>query len=328
MNLGTLGLFALPCAFGVVAGFNDGGSLLASFTSGRVISPRSAALLLLVVPLGPLVVGTAVAETIGVSIVDLPALGRLAFVGVVGVAIVVVLVSWGLRAPTSMTLALVGAMVGWALVAGASIRWAGVARVVVGIPLSVLGGGLLALLLYRLVRGLLGAQAHRRMLLLARLQIASAAFQAFAYGANDMAKTMGLVAVARVLSDPKSPISFHDALPLGLAYASFACGAVVGGWRLARRVGFGIYRVRPVQAMAEQMAAGAVVAALAAGGAPVSSTQTINGALVGVGAAVRASAIRWGVVREMVASWFVTLPLAIIAAGLLRYTLTAAGMPR
>jgi len=130
------------------------------------------------------------------------------------------------------------------------------------------------------------------------------------------------------LSDPRSQISFHDALPLGLAFASFACGAVIGGWRLARRVGFGIYRVRPVQAMAEQLAAGAMVAALAVGGAPVSSTQTINGALIGVGAAVRASAIRWGVVREMVASWFVTLPLALLLAGLLRYGLSASGAVR
>jgi inorganic phosphate transporter, PiT family len=328
LSPGALGLFALPCIFGVVAGFNDGGSLLASFTSGRVISPRSAALLLLVVPLGPLVVGTAVAETIGRSIIDLPSLGPITFIGVVGVAIVVVLISWGLRAPTSMTLALVGSMVGWALAAGVEVRWAGVSRVVIGIPLSVFGGGLLALLLYRSVRGLLGGQSHRQMLLLARLQIASAAFQAFAYGANDMAKTIGLVAVARVLSDPRSQISFHDALPLGLAFASFACGAVIGGWRLARRVGFGIYRVRPVQAMAEQLAAGAMVAALAVGGAPVSSTQTINGALIGVGAAVRASAIRWGVVREMVASWFVTLPLALLLAGLLRYALSASAAVR
>jgi PiT family inorganic phosphate transporter len=324
----ALGLLAVPCVFGLVAGFNDGGSLLASFTSGRVIGPRSAVLLLLVVPLGPLVVGSAVAQTIGVSIVDLPTMGSVAFVGIVGVAVLVVLISWGLRAPTSMTLALVGAMVGWALGAGVEVRWAGVARVVVGIPLSVVGGGLLALILYRLVRTLLGGQAHRRMLLLARLQIASAAFQAFAYGANDMAKTVGLVAVARVLSDPGTRISFQDALPLGLAYASFACGAVFGGWRLARRVGFGIYRVRPVAAMAEQLAAGVMVAALAAGGAPVSSTQTINGALVGVGAAVRASAIRWGVVREMVASWFVTLPLALLLAGLLHLGLLAGGAAR
>jgi inorganic phosphate transporter, PiT family len=328
LSLTGVGLIGVACAFGLVAGFNDGGSLLASFTSGRVISPRFAMVLLLAVPLGPLVVGTAVAQTIGVSIVDLPALGNGAFVGIVGISMLVVLASWWLRVPTSMTLALVGAMVGWALGAGAPVRWAGVTRVLIGIPLSVVGGGVLALVLYRLVRGLLGSQAHERMLLLARLQVVSAAFQGFAYGANDMAKTIGLVAVARVLTDPGTRLSFHDAFPIVVAFASFACGAAVGGWRLARRVGFGIYRVRPVAAMAEQFAAGGMVAALAAAGAPVSSTQTINGALIGVGAAVRASAIRWGVVREMVASWFVTLPLAVVLAGLVRFGFSVAAAPR
>ncbi|MFI5282610.1 MAG: inorganic phosphate transporter [Candidatus Dormibacterales bacterium] len=328
MSWTAFGLFGVASAFGLVAGFNDGGSLLASFTSGRVISPRLAVVLLLAVPLGPLVVGTAVAQTIGVSIVDLPALGARAFVGIVGVSILVVLASWALRVPTSMTLALVGAMVGWALGAGDHVQWRGVARVLVGIPLSVIGGGVLALVLYRLVRVLLGNQAHERMLVLARLQIASAAFQAFAYGANDMAKTIGLISVARTLTDGGRPIDFHDAVPIAVAFGSFALGATVGGWRLARRIGFGIYRVRPVAAMAEQFAAGAVVAALAVAGAPVSSTQTINGGLVGVGAAVRASAIRWGVVREMAASWFVTLPLAFVMAGLVRFALSVAGASR
>jgi inorganic phosphate transporter, PiT family len=324
VNLDAGLLLGVAAVFGLVAGFNDGGSLLASFTSGRVISPRLATVLLLAVPLGPLVIGPAVAQTIGVSIIDLPALGKTAFVGVVSVAVVVVLMSWTLRIPTSMTLALVGAMIGWALSSGDGIIWAGVTRVLVGIPLSVVGGGLLASALYGSLRRLMGNQAHERMLLLARLQIISAAFQAFAYGANDMAKAVGLVSVARALSNSGAQVSFHGALPVVVAFASFACGAVLGGWRLARRVGFGIYRVRPVEAMAEQFAAGAVVAALAVVGAPVSSTQTINGALVGVGAAVRASAIRWGIVRQMVASWFVTLPLAMALAALLRLGLSAA----
>ncbi len=86
---------------------------------------------------------------------------------------------------------------------------------------------------------------------------------------------------------------------------------------LARRVGFGVFKVRPMEALTEQLAAGSVVTALAWVGAPVSTTQTIDGALVGVGAGVRASAIRWGVMREMLASWLITLPLALVAAAVL-----------
>ena len=87
MSWAGLTALAVACVYGVVSGFNDGGSLLASFTSGRVISPRLAVALLLVVPLGPVLLGTEVAETIGVSIINLPALGSGAFVGVVGISV-------------------------------------------------------------------------------------------------------------------------------------------------------------------------------------------------------------------------------------------------
>ena len=321
-------LVGAACAYGVISGFNDGGSLLASFTSGRVISPRVAALLLVAVPLGPLVLGTAVAETVGTSVIDLRAAGSAGFVAVVAVSIAVVLLSWRVRIPTSMTLALVGAMLGWAAAGHAAVRWPGVLRVLIGMPVSVAGGALGAFVLYRLVRLLLGGMAHRHLLLIARLQVTSAALEAFAYGANDLEKTIGLIAVARVIDAPGAPVSFHDAFALGAAFLCFLAGTLVGGWRLAYRVGFGVFRVRPVQAMSAQTGAGLAVAALSLAGAPVSSTQTINGSLVGVGAAARASAIRWGVVREMVASWLVTLPLALLLAAGLRLAAGLLGLAR
>jgi PiT family inorganic phosphate transporter len=311
-------LVAAACLYGLVSGFNDGGNLLASFTSGRVISPRLAALLLLAVPLGPLLLGTAVARTISVSVIDLPGQGPLGFVLISLVAVAVVLLSWQLRIPTSMTLALVGSMVGWVLAADAGgVRWAGLLRVVVAMPLSVLGGGALAFVLYRLSRQALGRLAHARVLALARLQVAAAAFQAFAYGANDLEKTLGLLAVAggsAGVASGGASLSFHDVLPLAGSFVTFALGTLLGGWRLARRIGFGVFRVRPMEALTEQVAAAAVVAALAGAGAPVSTTQTISGGLVGVGAGARASAIRWEVVREMLASWLVTLPVSLLGA--------------
>jgi PiT family inorganic phosphate transporter len=318
-------LIAAACLYGLVSGFNDGGTLLASFTSGRVISPRLAVLLLAFVPAGAVVLGTAVARTVGVNVIDLPAEGVAAFLAIVLLSVAVVLFCWLLRTPTSMTLALVGAMLGWVAAGHGSVHWSGVARVVIGIPASVLLGGALAALIYRSVRLLLGGVPHRHMLLIARLQVASAALQAFAYGANDMAKTVGLIAVAEALHAHGAPVSFGDAAAIGLSFASFLAGTLVGGWRLASRVGFGVFRVRPVQAMTQQTAAGVAVAALSLAGAPVSTTQTINGALVGVGASLRASAVRWGVVREMLASWLLTLPLAFVAAALARLILGAAG---
>ncbi|MHB8619700.1 MAG: inorganic phosphate transporter [Chloroflexota bacterium] len=320
-------LFLVACLYGIVSGFNDGGNLLASFTSGRVVSPKLALLILLVVPLGPIVVGTRVAATVGASIIDLPGQGAAGIAVITLISMAVVLLSWRFRIPTSMTLALVGAMLGWVLLGGAhsEVRWPGVSRVLVGMPVSVVGGGLASLGLYRGIRRVLGKRPNATVLRLARLQFLSAALQAFAYGANDLEKTVGLIGVARAL--PRhGAIMFDGPLPIGAAFASFAIGTLLGGWRVARRVGSGIVRVRPMEAFSQQLASGTVVALLATVGAPVSTTQTVGGGLVGVGVGVRASAVRWGAVRELLTSWLITLPLALLGALVLHLVLRMLGV--
>jgi PiT family inorganic phosphate transporter len=308
----------------MVSGINDGGSLLASFTSGRVITPRAAACLLLLAPLGPLLVGTQVAHTIGFNIIDLPAHGRTGYGLIIAVSLLVVLGSWLLRVPTSMTLALTGAMVGWGLAGGQStIHWPGVVRVILGMPLSVLLGILLTFLLYRGVRRLLAPISHSLAVSLARAQYLTAAIQAVAYGSNDMEKTIGLVFVAEVLAGTSRGVS--GVIPITIAALSFLAGALVGGWGLARRISFGIFRVHPVQAMSQQMGAGLIVTAMSLAGAPISSTQTASASLIGVGVGVRAAAVRWGVVREMFFSWLLSLPLALALGFGLHETLALSG---
>ena len=316
------------CLFSLISGFNDGGNLLASFTSGRVITPPRAAILLLVCLAGPLVLGTAVARTIGTNVIDLSGQGELGYILIVVSPLTVVLLSWRLGIPTSMTLALVGGMLGWVLASGGhtAVHWAGVARVLIGMPISVLGGGLLALVVYWTIRRLLGTQAHAAMLQIARLQLVTAGIQAFAYGANDMEKSVGLIAVSISIVNHHQQVAFSSPLPIIGAFGFFYVGALLGGWRVASRIGFGVLRVRPVQALAQQLASGTVVAALAAAGAPVSMTQTIDGGLVGVGAAQRASSVRWGIVRELLGSWLLTLPLAFILAAALHLVIRLAGI--
>ena len=177
MNLEAIGPLVAASLFGLVSGFNDGGNLMGSFTSGRVISQRTAALLLLVSLAGPLVLGTAVAQTVGTNVIDLGQQGSLAYVLITLSPLVVVLVSLWFGIPTSMTLALVGAMLGWALIdQGRSvIHWSGVARVLIGMPISVLGGALLALLVYSAIRRFLGTRPHASLLRISRLQLFTAA---------------------------------------------------------------------------------------------------------------------------------------------------------
>jgi inorganic phosphate transporter, PiT family len=314
--------------FGLVSGFNDGGNLIASFTSGRVISPRVAALVLLLCLAGPLALGTAVAQTVGTNVIDLGAQGELSFVLITLSSLCVVLLSLSFGIPTSMTLALVGAMLGWVLVAAehSIIHWAGVARILVGMPVSVLGGGLLALVVYRTIRRFLGTRPHASLLGLARFQLVTASIQAFAYGANDMEKTVGLIAVAMSFPNHGQAVAFAGTAPIIGAFGSFYVGALIGGSRVAGRVGLGVLKVRPMQALAQQLASGSVVAVLAVAGAPVSMTQTIDGGLVGVGAALRASSVRWGIVREMLGSWLLTLPLALVVAAVLHAAVRLLGL--
>jgi PiT family inorganic phosphate transporter len=252
-------------------------------------------------------------------VIDLRKQGGLDFVLITFSSLSVVLLSWRFGIPTSMTLALVGAMLGWVAASGelGLIHWRGVARILIGMPISVLGGGLLALLLYVGVRRGLGGRSHASMLGLARFQFATAGIQAFAYGANDMEKTVGLIAVGMSFPNHGQALVFSGPAPIIGAFILFFVGAIFGGWRVARRIGFGVLKVRPMQALTQQLASGSIVSVLAIAGAPVSMTQTIDGGLVGVGAGLRASSIRWGIVREMVGSWLLTLPLAVLVAALL-----------
>jgi inorganic phosphate transporter, PiT family len=328
LNAEDLVPLAAAAMFGVIAGFNDGGNLIGSFTSGRVISPRGAALILIVSLAGPFVAGTAVARTLGSNVIDLKGQGELGFVLITLAPVAVILLSWRLGTPSSMTLALVGAMLGWTITASRHevIQWPGVARVLFGMPLSVVGGGVLALLVYAGIRRGLGKRSNAAMISLARWQLVTAPVQAFAYGSNDMEKAVGLIAVGASFSAHEAQPGFSAPVAVLGAFATFYAGALVGGWRVARRIGFGVLKVRPMQALAQQLASGAVVSALAVAGAPVSMTQTIDGGLVGVGAAARASSIRWGIVREMVGSWLLTLPLAVLLAAVLHLMVRLVGL--
>jgi PiT family inorganic phosphate transporter len=319
-------LLALAVGYGVVSGLNDGGNLLASFTSGRVIRPRLAFALLFLVGLGPVMVGAHVAATIQRGIVDLPASGSVAWAAITASSLAAVALSWKLRTPTSMTLSLVAAMLGWAIMAGYPVHWNAVVRVILAVPISVVVGIAAAYTLYRVGVIFLGSQPHGRMLAVARFQVVGAGAQAIAYGANDMEKTMGLMLIGEAAIGWSTGDLAISLLAVFAAAVSFLLGSLLGGWRLAERVGFGMLRVRPVQAMAEQLAAAAVVGSMALAGLPVSSTQTINGSMLGVGLSTRASSLRWRVVRDVLFSWVITVPLTFVLALGLWVALRAAGI--
>lgn len=293
---------ALILGFNLLAGFNDGGNLLATLLPSRVRPIVLWVWLAVVVALGPLVLGTHVADTIVRRIVAPESLRPILALATFA-ALLVVLASWLLRVPTSMSLALIGAMVGAATASGGHVLWGGAARALVGFILTVLLGGLLGLLAARYGRWLL--RRLRRGTLPSVLLLLTALLEGLAYGGNDLEKAIGLLHY--------SGLGLHGAVLLSAL--SFALGSAVGSWRIARTVSSQILRLRPPEALYTQAATGLAVLAAAAAGIPVSTSQTVDSSLLGVGSAENPRHVGWRVARRMIVAWFATPAAAFVIGG-------------
>jgi inorganic phosphate transporter, PiT family len=305
-------------AFNVVAGFNDGGNLLASAAASRTI-PLPVAFCLIVgfAFAGPFVFGTAVAATLGAGVADYATIGAPLLLAAVLASLVVVLIAYSARVPTMMTLALISAMVGSLLVTRgpAALHWAGVVKVLVSTFGSAFVGFCIGALAFALLRFLLKPVTRATGERVMRLQYLTVALQALGYGANDAEKMMGLMAAAGAVQ-----ASGHAfAVPVWAivsSIAAFAAGLLFGGVRVARTIGGRLFSIRPVHALAYQAAAGATVLAASALGGPLSTTETTASAIIGVGAVSRFRRVHWDVVRRIVLAWLITAPAGLAAGAL------------
>ncbi len=295
------GILLVLC-FNLLAGFNDGGNLLATLLPTRLRPVLLWLWLAVIISAGPLLLGTHVADTITRRIV-LPQTLAHVFEPALIASLAVVLVSWWQRVPTSMSLALIGAMAGAGAAAGLPVVWSGAVRALVGFILTVALGGLLGLLAARSGMALL--RRLRRGLAVSLLLFLTAALEGVAYGGNDLEKAIGLLHFRG--------LRWEDAILLSVL--SFAAGSVVGSWRIARTVGSQILRLRPPEALYTQMATGVSVVLAALTGIPVSTSQTVDASLLGVGSAENPRHVGWGVVRRMAAAWVLTPVSAFLVGG-------------
>jgi len=273
--------------------------------------------------LGPLLAGTAVADTVG-GIVLLPHEQVLAAVGAALTgALCWNLITWWRGLPSSSSHALVGGLVGAGVLAGGAnaINWGGLDGFR---PVGVLG--VLAALAISPLLGFTGALVVDRIairaLRRARQSVntsikhgewGTAAALAFSHGANDAQKTMGVITLLLVAT---GHIAIF-AVPLWVKLAaatSLTIGTSLGGWRIVRTIGSGIYRLRPLDGFVSQGSSAAVILSSAAVGAPVSTTHVVASSVVGIGTSQRRRHVRWGVVSEMGLAWLLTLPAAAILA--------------
>jgi inorganic phosphate transporter, PiT family len=318
---------ALPALFGLVAvallfdflnGLHDAANSIATIVSTRVLRPRYAvAWAAFFNFVAFLFFGLHVARTIGTGIVAADAVDPRVVFGALMGAIVWNVATWRLGIPSSSSHALIGGLVGAgvAKAGGGAIVWAGLAKTGAAIVLSPLTGFLLALLLVLAVSWTFVRSTPLAVDTTFRtLQFVSASLYSLGHGGNDAQKTMGIIAVL-LYSQGLLGAEFHVPFWVVLAcQAAMALGTLFGGWRIVRTMGSRITRLTPAQGFCAETGGAATLFMATGLGVPVSTTHTITGAIVGVGAARKVSAVRWNVASGIVVAWVVTLPAAALVA--------------
>src|SRR5213594_349745 len=312
MDVWLVLLLVLAAEF--VNGWTDAPNAIATVVSTRVMSPQRAVLMATVLNVLGTMSGTAVAVTIGTGIVD-PKVINLVTVA----AAMVGIVSWSTLAwyyglPTSESHALVAGLAGAGLaVAGPdALLWDGWRKVFIGLGFSsFLGFGAGLLLISALYHMLVHSTPGMVRSLFGRLQIFSAAFMAFSHGSNDGQKFMGAFSLALVLGGllPEFRIPFWVIL---LCATAMGVGTAFGGWRIIKTMGIQMTKLEPVHGFAAETSAALVIEAASRLGIPLSTTHTISTAIMGVGASRRFSAVRWGIVAEIVTAWILTFPVCAL----------------
>ena len=309
--MGSEALIALAIAFAVVTGANDGGALVATGLRVPALSvPVSVTILVAAVVAGPLVLGTAVAETLtGRLVPDGPDSATLLAIGfVVAVVVVWTLARAGL--PTSLTLAVIGGISGAGLGMGSAVEWSAVGRVLaIGLAAPFVG----AVLAMLATRAWHVAPDAPYLPTVRRAHVAAFALQCAAYGTNDGQKVLVLFLAATAAGGGNDDLAWWTYPVVALA---FAVGTAIGLPKLAASLGTGIMSTRPTHAVTAEFAAAAAVLGSTAIATPVSMTQSIAGALVGVGVHDGYRRLRWHTVRMMAGAWAVTLPASLGLAAL------------
>ena len=323
----ALATIVVVLLFEYTNGFHDAANIIATVIASRAMTPVQAVLVVAFFEfLGPLLGGTAVANTIGkfVTLDDLDRVMALTivFCGLLG-AIAWNLLTWWYGIPSSSSHALVGGLAGVVMVAAGSdhVSW-GFGELLDG-HLTGVAKVLAALILSPLIGFWAGYGLHKTMMLLLRgahpsinrdlrhLQFVTSAGLAFSHGANDAQKSMGILTLVLVLGGfiPTFEVPFWVMLACSMA---ITLGILSGGWQIVRTLGFSIYKIRPLHALDSQMTAAGVIFASSLAGAPVSTTHVVASSIMGIGASERPKAVRWGKAREIVSTWLITIPGAAL----------------
>jgi PiT family inorganic phosphate transporter len=315
-----IGLIAVALLFDFLNGLHDAANSIATIVSTRVLRPQYAVFWAAFFNfIAFLFFGLHVAQTLGTGIID-PGIvdPQVIFAALMG-AIVWNVVTWVLGIPSSSSHALIGGLVGagFAKAGLAAMEWSGLTKTVLAIVASPVLGFLLALILVAIVSWLSVRSTPFAVDRAFRtLQFVSASLYSLGHGGNDAQKTMGIIAV---LLYSQGYLGANFSVPFWVVMACQAAmglGTLMGGWRIVRTMGSRITRLTPMQGFCAETGGAATLFIATWLGVPVSTTHTITGAIIGVGAARRTSAVRWNVASSIVVAWVITIPASALVAWL------------
>jgi len=318
MPLPVIVLIVLALFFDFLNGFHDSSNIVATIIASRAMGGRQALMVTAIAHfIGPFLFGVAVATTIGNEVLNDSEIRLSVTMSALLAAVIWNLVTWWFGIPSSSSHALVGGLIGAAVVESGLgvVKMSGLWKVVIALTTSPLIGLMIGFVVMRLTLFLSRPFPPSINTFFKRSQWVTAIALALSHGTNDAQKTMGVITMGLVSA--KVIPEFHVPLwVVALSAGAIAWGTWIGGWRLIRTIGSKFFKIRPVHGFTAQISSASVILAAAFLGGPVSTTQVVSSAVMGVGAAERVSKVHWGVAGQIVMAWFTTIPVAAVLSAL------------
>lgn len=309
----------LALLFGFLNGFHDSANIVATMISSRAISPTVALIIVGVSEfLGPFLLGSAVAKTIGADVAAQHAITISVVMAALVSASVWNLATWYFGIPSSSSHALFGGIIGAVIIGYGfeALQTGGILKISIALFSSPLIGFILGTFIMRITLWFAKGATPKANIFFKKIQIPTAIALALSHGGNDAQKTMGMIVMGLVALGYQSSF-YMPVWVIAISAAAMAVGTATGGWRIIHTLGGKFYRIRPIHSFSSQLTSGAVILTASIFGGPVSTTQVVSSAIVGVGAAERRSQVRWGVMSEILVAWGLTIPAAAVMGGLI-----------
>jgi len=308
----------LALIFDFLNGMRDVSNVVATMISSRAFSPQTALTIASISEfVGPFLFGVVVARTIAYQVVQSDVLTLTAIMSALIGAILWNVITWYFGIPGSSSHALLGGLVGavWMAVGLSAIKWNGILKVLIALFASPLIGFLIGFLVTRLIYFLAKNATPSINDFFKNAQFFTAIGLALSHGANDAQKAMGVIVLSLVIGGYLPAFQVPNWVVV-LSAAVMALGASLGGWRLIRTLGARMYKIRPLHSFSTQFSSAIVMLGASLFGVPVSTSQVVSSAIIGVGTSERVSKVRWSVAEEIVTSWLITIPASgLLAAG-------------